>query len=133
MVPELPEEGVDFLLGNDLAGTRVRASSPCERVTSSPVMCEETEQLTQDYPGICPACVTTRSMTRTSPVQSSNEASKINDENSYESGRVNERDTNDDTTFFGNFENHINQVPVKETMEQMFTKKTIVKGTRIRS
>ena len=65
VVPSLPVEGVTFLLGNDLAGSKVRASSSsCVHLTSSPCYNEDTERLKQVYPGIFPACVTTRSMTR---------------------------------------------------------------------
>ncbi|KAJ8018540.1 hypothetical protein HOLleu_43415 [Holothuria leucospilota] len=66
VVPSLPVEGVTFLLGNDLAGSRVRVSSPNLVMTSSPTSNEDTEQLSKLYPGIFPACVTTRSMARAS-------------------------------------------------------------------
>ena len=46
-VPELPMAGIDFLLGNDLAG---------DKVVVSPVVSEvaETEQLQVEFPGIFP-------------------------------------------------------------------------------
>nr|XP_054769552.1 uncharacterized protein LOC129277391 [Lytechinus pictus] len=61
VVPELPMEGVDFLLGNDLAGDRVVASPV---VSEKPVEVAETELLQEDFPGIFPDCVVTRSQTR---------------------------------------------------------------------
>nr|XP_054757152.1 uncharacterized protein LOC129263260 [Lytechinus pictus] len=61
VVPELLMEGVDFLLGNDLAGDRVVASPV---VSDKPLEVAETELLQEDFPGIFPDCVVTRSQTR---------------------------------------------------------------------
>ena len=61
VVPSLPIDGVDFTLGNDLAGdkvsvTPVRVDAPAEQA--------ETEALEDEFPGISPTCVVTRSQAR---------------------------------------------------------------------
>ena len=61
VVPELPMSGVDFLLGNDLAGDKVVASPV---VSEKPVEVAETEVLQEDFPGIFPDCAVTRSQAR---------------------------------------------------------------------
>ena len=61
VVNNLPIDGIDLLLGNDLAGNKVRASPI---VTAEPSVEVQTESLATEYPGIFPACVLTRSMTR---------------------------------------------------------------------
>ena len=61
VVPELPMAGIDFLLGNDLAGDKVVVSPV---VSEKPVEVAETEQLQVEFPGIFPDCVVTRSQAR---------------------------------------------------------------------
>ena len=61
IVPTLPIEGVTFLLGNDIAGDNVKGK-PVPYLTDEPVTREDTEHLEQEFPGIFPACVVTRSM-----------------------------------------------------------------------
>ena len=61
VVPKLPMAGIDFLLGNDLAGDKV-AVDPV--VSEKPVEVAETEQLQEEFPGIFPDCVVTRSQAR---------------------------------------------------------------------
>ncbi|XP_041484226.1 uncharacterized protein LOC121430866 [Lytechinus variegatus] len=63
VVSSLPMEGVHMLMGNDLAGERVRGSPI---VSDDPVSGAETEQLQDDFPGIFPACAVTRSQLRRS-------------------------------------------------------------------
>ena len=53
----LPMKGVDFLLGNDLAGGKVM---PYPHMTRSPAVEEKTDNLEEEFPGIFPACVITR-------------------------------------------------------------------------
>ena len=61
VVPSLPIEGVTFLLGNDLAGSRVNVTPI---VCSTPCVDEATELLEESFPGIFPDCVVTRSQSR---------------------------------------------------------------------
>lgn len=61
VVPRLPMEGVDFLLGNDLAGDKVVVSPV---VLDRPVEVPETERLEDEFPGIFPDCAVTRSQAR---------------------------------------------------------------------
>ena len=65
VVPELPVEGVSLLLGNDLAGDRVKASDE-PRMTADPVTTNDpdTEKLEENFPELFPACVVTRGMKR---------------------------------------------------------------------
>ena len=56
---KLPVEGIALLLGNDLAGDKVVVNP---LVASIPRVDEKTEKLEQEFPGIFPACVTTRGM-----------------------------------------------------------------------
>ena len=56
MVPRLPMEGVDMILGNDIAGPKVKVTP---RLRLQPVLDESTEKLQVEHPGIFPACVTT--------------------------------------------------------------------------
>ena len=65
IVPSLPVEGVTFLLGNDIAGTKVQGN-PCAQVTNATHSSVDTERLLDEYPAIFPACVTARSMFRAS-------------------------------------------------------------------
>ncbi|XP_072171900.1 uncharacterized protein [Diadema setosum] len=58
VVPGLPMDGVDLLMGNDLAGGKVSVSPI---VSSVPVVEPEIEELQEEFPGIFPACVVTRS------------------------------------------------------------------------
>ena len=55
-VPRLPMEGVDMILGNDIAGPKVKVTP---RLRLQPVLNESTEKLQVEHPGIFPACVTT--------------------------------------------------------------------------
>ena len=59
VVDELPMEGVDLLLGNDLMGGKVWVDSqnPLETTTDSGI-----QDLEEKYPTIFPSCVVTRSM-----------------------------------------------------------------------
>ena len=61
VVPSLPVDGVDFLLGNDLAGDKVSVTSV---LVDAPVEQAETEALEDEFPGIFPACVVTQSQAR---------------------------------------------------------------------
>ncbi len=54
----LPVPGIDLLLGNDLAGDKV-VTNPI--LTNQPIMSGSSEALENDFPGIFPACVVTRS------------------------------------------------------------------------
>ena len=76
IVPELPFEGVDFVLGNDLAGTKVQA---CPVVSASPKTSPEVETLRVEFPGIFPFCATTRSQSK--EAKDDLEASEKPDEN----------------------------------------------------
>ena len=60
-VPRLPMEGVDMILGNDIAGPKVKVTP---RLSLQPCVDECTETLQVEYPGIFPACVTTRSQSK---------------------------------------------------------------------
>ena len=81
IVPSLPVEGVTFLLGNDIAGTRVQGN-PCAQVTNAPHSHSsvDTERLLDQYPRIFPACVTTRSMARASQNEDTVEHLRASDE-----------------------------------------------------
>ena len=57
----LPVAGIHLLLGNDLAGDKVRVEPV---VSEKPHESPETESLEDEFPGLFPACVTTRSMTK---------------------------------------------------------------------
>ncbi len=59
--PALPVPGVEFILGNDLAGGRVL---PVLEVLDRPVITSVTEELTREYPEAFPACVLSRAQTR---------------------------------------------------------------------
>ena len=61
VVPCLPIDGVDFLLGNDLAGDKVSVTPV---LVDAPAEQAETEALEDEFPGIFPACVVTRSQAR---------------------------------------------------------------------
>jgi len=58
--PTLPVDGVSLLLGNDIAGERVIINSWLSSLPCSDGM----DQVTQDIPGLYPACAVTRSMTK---------------------------------------------------------------------
>ena len=64
VTPSLPKglKGITLLLGNEVAGSRVVAE-PC--MTDLPGLDDNTKLLEKEFPGIFPACVTTRSMSRT--------------------------------------------------------------------
>ena len=59
--PTLPVVGVSLLLGNDIAGERVTANP---LMSSLPFLSDSSDQVTQDIPGLYPACAVTRSMTK---------------------------------------------------------------------
>ena len=59
VVNQIPVEGVKMLLGNDLAGDRVKANP---HVISEPSTLDDTEFQRQENPEIYHACVVTRSM-----------------------------------------------------------------------
>ena len=62
IAPTLPVTGIHLLLGNDLAGDKV-VTDPV--VSESPVVPNsEAEQLEDDFPGVFPSCVVTRSMAK---------------------------------------------------------------------
>ncbi|XP_027894500.1 uncharacterized protein LOC114157600 [Xiphophorus couchianus] len=63
--PALPLEGVDVILGNDLAGGRVWTDCPLPApiVTSSPVL-GKLDESAQCFPGVFTACAVTRAMCR---------------------------------------------------------------------
>lgn len=72
--PSLPVEGVDFLLGNDLAGGKVK---PGPIVTPKPVIEDATERLGEDIPGIFPACAVTRSMAKRAEAEAVGESEVV--------------------------------------------------------
>ncbi|KAL5020695.1 hypothetical protein ScPMuIL_002223, partial [Solemya velum] len=59
--PELPIEGVSLILGNDLAGEKVRVDP---LVSSIPDKTGDAETIQQEFPGIFPSCAVTRSMSK---------------------------------------------------------------------
>ena len=61
VISSLPVEGISMLLGNDLAGWKV---IPEVHVVETPVSNPSTEQLTEEFPNIFPACAVTRSQKR---------------------------------------------------------------------
>ena len=61
VVPSLPIDGVDFLLGNDWAGDKVSVTPV---LVDAPAEQAETEALEDEFSGIFPACVVTRSQAR---------------------------------------------------------------------
>ena len=58
VVPSLPVDGIDFVLGNDLAGTQVCVTPV---VSTEPCEVPETLALEQEHPEVFTACVVTRS------------------------------------------------------------------------
>ena len=61
--PALPIVGVDIILGNDLAGSRVWAkSSPPPILTSSPLVTGELDEGARGFPEVFTACAVTRAM-----------------------------------------------------------------------
>lgn len=63
MCPALPIDGVDIILGNDLAGSHVWAEgSPPPIVTSSPLVTGESDENAQGFPRVFTACAVTRAM-----------------------------------------------------------------------
>ncbi len=57
----LPVNGVEFILGNDLAGGKV---FPMLEVFDKPVLSDHTDELSEMYPETFPACVVTRAQAR---------------------------------------------------------------------
>lgn len=82
IVPSLPIECVTFLLGNDIAGANVQCN-PCAQVTEVPHSSVDTERLSDEFPGIFPACVTTRSMVRASQNEDTSEILRANDDECF--------------------------------------------------
>ena len=64
VAPVLPVAGVQLLLGNDLAGSKV-VTDPI--VTEKPETPEEEESLDNEFPDLFPACVVTRAMSKKKP------------------------------------------------------------------
>ena len=60
--PALPIDGVDVILGNDLAGNRVWADG-CPPVKSTPLL-KEPVDCEQEFPDVFTACAVMRAMTR---------------------------------------------------------------------
>ena len=64
MRPSLPVQGIDLILGNDIAGGKVEANPcVCDFPNSS------CSGVNEDIPGLFPACVVTRAMAKMSPLQ----------------------------------------------------------------
>ena len=63
LTDSLPMKGVDMLLGNELVDHKVLTSP---HMTCNPTSSDDTEAIENDFPGIFPACVTTRSGKSTS-------------------------------------------------------------------
>lgn len=61
VLPALPIKGVDFILGNDLAGGRV---VPVPELVDSPDLHLGSDNMAEIHPGTFPACVTTRAHTK---------------------------------------------------------------------
>ena len=59
--PSLPFEGVHFILGNDLAGDKVVVNAI---VTEKPCLVEFPDPVEKEIPGLYPACVVTRAMSK---------------------------------------------------------------------
>ncbi len=57
----LPVNGVEFILGNDLAGGKV---FPMLEVFDKPVLSDHTDELSEMYPETFPACVVTWAQAR---------------------------------------------------------------------
>lgn len=55
--PSLPVQGIDFILGNDLAGGKMM---PVLEVVGKPEVFCQLEALSNTYPGVFPACAVTR-------------------------------------------------------------------------
>lgn len=68
--PTLPIEGVDIILGNGLAGSRVWADgAPPPIVSSSPSVAVERDDSAQSFPEVFTACAVTRAMRRAQGAQ----------------------------------------------------------------
>ena len=74
VVNQIPVEGVKMLLGNDLAGDRVKANP---HVISEPSTLDDTEFQRQENPEIYHACVVTRSMAMKEKQEEEKEANEI--------------------------------------------------------
>ncbi len=57
----LPVKGLELILGNDLAGGRV---FPVLEVFDNPMLSDQTDELTEAYPEVFPACAVTRAQAR---------------------------------------------------------------------
>jgi hypothetical protein len=73
-VSKLPMKGVNFLLGNDIAGGQVNV---VPKLNLQPCVDNHTEILNEEFPGIFPACVTTRSMKVKESLVEKQEESKL--------------------------------------------------------
>lgn len=68
--PELPMRGVDVILGNGLAGSRVWAEGPPPPiVSSSPIMTGNLDENAQHFPEVFTACAVTWAMSRMQQVE----------------------------------------------------------------
>ena len=61
ILSSLPFDGVQLLLGNDLAGSKVEVNP---LVTDKPVVDPNTDSIEQEIPGLFPSCAVTRSMSK---------------------------------------------------------------------
>ena len=59
--PSFPTEGVDFILGNDLAGGKILVKP---EVTVVPVAAKNPDKLAREYPEVFSACTVTRAMSK---------------------------------------------------------------------
>lgn len=63
--PVLPVEGIDMILGNDLAGSHVWASEPSSLVvTTTPLSSEQSDESALRFPEVLSACTVTQAMSR---------------------------------------------------------------------
>jgi len=80
--PELPISGVDVILGNALAGSRVWADGPPPPiVSSSPVVTGNLDENVQSFPEVFTACAVTRAMSRSHQAEPDEEMAEMEDVN----------------------------------------------------
>jgi len=65
VLPELPVQGVDLILGNDLAGSKMRESFLPRVLQERPGASADLQQLEAEMPHVFPLCAVTCSMTAT--------------------------------------------------------------------
>lgn len=64
--PAMPVTGIDMILANNLAGSRVWKTALSSRVvTESPPAIQEPDDSAKHFPEVFPVCAVTRSMSRT--------------------------------------------------------------------